>query len=75
MLHVYLVGFESFEPFHLQLFNKGATVEDNLRAVEKLRELRRALPRVVRAREVPRARRRRSSPPGRGPSTCSRTPA
>ena len=38
-LHVYLVGFESFEPFHLELFNKGVTVEDNVRAVARLREL------------------------------------
>ncbi len=39
VLHVYLVGFESFDPFHLQLFNKGVTVEDNLRAIDALRAL------------------------------------
>ena len=39
VLHVYLVGFESFDAFHLELFNKGVSVADNVSAIEKLREL------------------------------------
>lgn len=39
VLHLYLIGFEAFDQFHLDLFNKGVTVADNLRAVEKVREL------------------------------------
>lgn len=38
-LHLYLVGFESFDPFHLALFNKGVTVADNVAAIAKMREL------------------------------------
>lgn len=39
VLHVYLVGFENFDAFHLELFNKGQTADDNRRAIDKLREL------------------------------------
>jgi MoaA/NifB/PqqE/SkfB family radical SAM enzyme len=39
VLHLYLVGFESFYQPDLDLFNKAATVEENRRAVEILREL------------------------------------
>jgi hypothetical protein len=39
VLHVYLVGFESFDPFHLELFNKGHGVEESRAAVALLREL------------------------------------
>jgi MoaA/NifB/PqqE/SkfB family radical SAM enzyme len=45
LLHVYLVGFENFDPFHLALFNKGSTVADNVAAIEKLRELAARFPR------------------------------
>lgn len=40
VLHVYLIGFESFVQAELDLYNKGVTVEDNLRAIALLRELR-----------------------------------
>lgn len=39
VLHVYLVGFESFDPETLALFNKGTTAEDNVRAIALLRSL------------------------------------
>lgn len=39
VLHVYLIGFESFVQAELDLFNKGVTVADNLRAIALLREL------------------------------------
>lgn len=39
VLHVYLVGFESFHQPDLDLFNKAVTVADNIRAVETLRAL------------------------------------
>jgi hypothetical protein len=39
VLHIYLVGFENFEQFHLDLFNKGCTVADNIHAIEILRSL------------------------------------
>lgn len=39
VLHLYLVGFESFDPFHLELFNKGHDVAASRRAIDKLREL------------------------------------
>ncbi|GEM_PF-3459921 len=45
-LHVYLVGFESFEPFHLQLFNKGVTVADNVAAIACLARLQDAFPKA-----------------------------
>ncbi len=44
VLHIYLVGFESFDQFHLDLFNKGCTVDDNVRAIETLRRLKRSFP-------------------------------
>lgn len=39
VLDLYLVGFESFDAAQLELFNKGVTVEDNLRAIELMRAL------------------------------------
>jgi len=39
VLHVYLVGFENFEAFHLELFNKGQTAEDSEAAIALLRSL------------------------------------
>ncbi|MEI8256994.1 MAG: hypothetical protein WCJ30_15075, partial [Deltaproteobacteria bacterium] len=45
VLHLYLVGFENFDQFHLDLFNKGVTVADNVAALEKVRELGRRFPR------------------------------
>lgn len=39
VLHVYLVGFENFERFHLELFNKGQTAEDAEAAITLLRAL------------------------------------
>ena len=45
VLHLYLVGFESFDQFHLNLFNKGVRVADNVAAIEKIRELGRRFPR------------------------------
>jgi hypothetical protein len=45
VLHLYLVGFESFDPFHLELFNKGVTVADNIAAVATLHELAKRYPR------------------------------
>jgi hypothetical protein len=44
VLHVYLVGFENFDAFHLQLFNKGQTAEDSQAALEMLRALGRRFP-------------------------------
>jgi hypothetical protein len=45
LLHLYLIGFESFDPFHLELFNKGSTVDDNVQAIAKVRELGARFPR------------------------------
>jgi hypothetical protein len=45
VLHLYLIGFESFDAFHLELFNKGCTVRDNVRAIDKVRELGARFPR------------------------------
>lgn len=45
VLHLYLIGFESFDQFHLDLFNKGVTVADNAAAIEKVRELGARFPR------------------------------
>ncbi len=45
VLHLYLVGFESFDQFHLDLFNKGVSVADNAAAIEKVRELGARFPR------------------------------
>ncbi len=39
VLHLYLVGFESFHQPDLDLFNKAVTVADNVRAIETLRRL------------------------------------
>jgi hypothetical protein len=39
VLHLYLVGFESFHQPDLDLFNKATTVEENRRAIEILRAL------------------------------------
>lgn len=44
VLHVYLIGFENFEQFHLDLFNKGVSVADNVEAIEKIRQLGRRFP-------------------------------
>lgn len=44
VLHLYLVGFESFDAMHLELFNKGVTVEENRLAIDKMRELGRRHP-------------------------------
>lgn len=44
VLHVYLVGFESFDAFHLELFNKGVSVDDNIRAIDVLRALQAEFP-------------------------------
>ncbi len=52
ILHVYLVGFESFDPETLVLFNKGTTVEDNVRAIEQLRDLSRRFPRSFEHRRL-----------------------
>lgn len=39
VVHVYLVGFENFDRYHLELFNKGQTAEDAERAIALLRSL------------------------------------
>lgn len=39
VVHVYLVGFENFDQFHLELFNKGQTAEDAEAAIALLRSL------------------------------------
>lgn len=39
VLHVYLVGFESFDPYHLELFNKGHDVAASRSAIATLRAL------------------------------------
>ncbi len=39
ILHIYLVGFESFHQPDLDLFNKAVSVADNVRAIELLRTL------------------------------------
>jgi hypothetical protein len=39
VLDLYLVGFESFDAAQLELFNKGVTVDDNLRAIALMRSL------------------------------------
>ncbi len=45
VLHLYLIGFENFDQFHLDLFNKGVTVADNVAALEKVRALAARFPR------------------------------
>lgn len=45
VLHLYLVGFESFAQADLDLFNKGVTVADNVAAIAKMRELAERFPR------------------------------
>ena len=45
VLHVYLVGFESFHQPDLDLFNKGVSVTDNCRAIDALRALSARFPR------------------------------
>ncbi|MEP7122570.1 MAG: hypothetical protein ABJE95_16730 [Byssovorax sp.] len=45
VLHLYLIGFESFDQFHLDLFNKGVSVADNVAAIAKVRELGARFPR------------------------------
>jgi hypothetical protein len=45
VLHLYLIGFESFDQFHLDLFNKGVSVADNAAAIAKVRELGARFPR------------------------------
>ena len=52
ILHVYLVGFESFDPETLALFNKGTTVDDNVQAIALLRELARRFPRTFEHRRL-----------------------
>lgn len=44
VLHIYLVGFESFDDETLRLFNKGSSAEDNVRAIGLLRELAQRFP-------------------------------
>ena len=44
VLHIYLMGFENFDQFHLDLFNKAVTVADNLAAIETLIALEAAFP-------------------------------
>jgi hypothetical protein len=39
LLHLYLIGFESFHQPDLDLFNKAVTVADNMRAIDTLRAL------------------------------------
>ncbi len=39
VVHVYLMGFENFDQFHLELFNKGQTAEDSEAAIVLLRAL------------------------------------
>ncbi len=39
VVHLYLVGFENFDQFHLELFNKGQTAEDAEAAIGLLRSL------------------------------------
>ena len=39
LLHIYLVGFESFHQADLDLFNKAVNVADNVRAIEILHDL------------------------------------
>lgn len=38
-LHLYLMGFENFDPFHLELFNKGHSVDDSIEALTTMRRL------------------------------------
>ena len=45
VLHLYLVGFESFDQRTLDLFNKGVTVADNVAAIELMRALAERFPR------------------------------
>lgn len=45
LLHVYLIGFESFHQADLDLFNKAVSVADNIRAIDILRELEKRHPR------------------------------
>lgn len=45
VVHLYLVGFESFDRGHLDLFNKGHGPELNERAIDMLRDLERRFPR------------------------------
>jgi pyruvate-formate lyase-activating enzyme len=47
VLHVYLIGFESFDQGHLDLFNKGVTVADNVAAIAKIQELGARFPRSL----------------------------
>ena len=44
LVHVYLVGFESFDEETLLLFNKGTSVADNVSAIALLRDLGRRFP-------------------------------
>jgi MoaA/NifB/PqqE/SkfB family radical SAM enzyme len=44
VLHIYLVGFESFDDETLRLFNKGSSADDNVRAIALLRDLSRSFP-------------------------------
>ncbi len=46
VLDLYLVGFESFDQAQLDLFNKGVTVADNVRAIELMRALGQRHPRA-----------------------------
>ena len=45
VVHLYLVGFESFDRAHLELFNKGHGPEVNEAAIEKMRDLQERFPR------------------------------
>ncbi|AKF03233.1 radical SAM protein [Sandaracinus amylolyticus] len=52
VVHVYLVGFESFDPDTLVLFNKGTSAEDNVRAIALLRDLAARFPRSFEHRRL-----------------------
>ncbi|UJR84364.1 radical SAM protein [Sandaracinus amylolyticus] len=52
VVHVYLVGFESFDPDTLVLFNKGTSAEDNVRAIALLRDLATRFPRSFEFRRL-----------------------
>lgn len=52
VVHVYLVGFENFDQFHLELFNKGQTAEEAEAAITLLRSLGERFPRSFEFRRL-----------------------
>ncbi|MDP1823165.1 MAG: hypothetical protein Q8L48_07990 [Archangium sp.] len=52
VVHVYLVGFENFDQFHLDLFNKGQTAEEAEAAITLLRSLGDRFPRSFEFRRL-----------------------